>query len=78
MEPRRHRVSGIGQGYIQVTPLQLATYAARLATGRAVQPHLTRAVGGTVLAGGQAADWPLLDLPEPTAANWCGTGCGRW
>ncbi len=58
-------ISGIGQGFVQVTPLQLATYAARLATGRAVQPHVTRAVGGTVLAGGQAADWPLLDLPEP-------------
>ena len=29
-------VSGIGQGYIVVSPLQLATYAARIATGRAV------------------------------------------
>ncbi len=58
-------ISGIGQGFVQVTPLQLATYAARLATGRAVQPHVTRAIGGTVLPGGEAADWPLLDLPEP-------------
>ncbi|MDE2580526.1 MAG: penicillin-binding protein 2 [Rhodospirillales bacterium] len=58
-------ISGIGQGYVQVTPLQLATYAARLATGRAVQPHLTRTVGSTVLPGGKAEDWPLLDLPEP-------------
>ena len=31
-------VSGIGQGYIQVTPLQLATYVSRIATGRAVVP----------------------------------------
>ncbi len=58
-------ISGIGQGYVQVTPLQLATYAARLATGRAVQPHVTRTIGGTMLPGAQATDWPLLDLQEP-------------
>ena len=56
-------VSGIGQGYIQVTPLQLATYAARLATGRAVQPHLTRRMGGEVMPGAKAEDWPELGLP---------------
>ena len=54
MEHRRHgRVSGIGQGYIQVTPLQLATYVARVATGRAVQPHLTRKLGGVLQSGSQ-------------------------
>jgi penicillin-binding protein 2 len=57
-------VSGIGQGYIQVTPLQLATYAARVATGRAVQPHLTRTLGGVPQPGGQPQDWPALELPE--------------
>jgi penicillin-binding protein 2 len=57
-------VSGIGQGYIQVTPLQLATYVARVATGRAVQPHLTRTLGDVVQPGGQAEDWPALELPE--------------
>jgi penicillin-binding protein 2 len=31
---------GIGQGYVAATPLQLAVVAARIATGRAVQPHL--------------------------------------
>ena len=36
---------GIGQSYVSVTPLQLATYAARLVTGRAVLPHLARASG---------------------------------
>ena len=35
---------GIGQGYIQATPLQLATYVSRVATGRAVVPHVTRAI----------------------------------
>lgn len=59
-------VSGIGQGYIQVTPLQLATYAARLASGRAVQPHLTRKLGGVVQPGAQAEDWPSLALAERT------------
>jgi penicillin-binding protein 2 len=57
-------VSGIGQGYIQVTPLQLATYAARVATGRAVQPHLTRTLGGVPQPGAQPQDWPALELPE--------------
>lgn len=36
---------GIGQSYVSVTPLQLATYAARLVTGRAVVPRLTRSSG---------------------------------
>jgi penicillin-binding protein 2 len=57
-------VSGIGQGYIQVTPLQLATYVARVATGRAIQPHLTRTLGGVTQPGGQPDDWPAMELPE--------------
>ncbi len=57
-------VAGIGQGYIQVTPLQLATYVARVATGRAIQPHLTRTIAGEMVSGSSADDWPLLDLPE--------------
>ncbi|MDR3536989.1 MAG: penicillin-binding protein 2 [Acetobacteraceae bacterium] len=59
-------VSGIGQGFIQVTPLQLATYVARVATGRAVQPHLTRKLGGVIQPGAQPEDWPLMPLPEKT------------
>ncbi len=57
-------VSGIGQGYIETTPLALATYVARLATGRAVVPHLTRAIEGELQTGSTAADWPALDIPE--------------
>jgi penicillin-binding protein 2 len=30
----------IGQGYVQVSPLQLAVMASRIASGRALQPHL--------------------------------------
>lgn len=55
---------GIGQGFVQTTPLALATYAARLATGRAVQPHLTRSLGGVLQRGAQATDWPGLGIPE--------------
>jgi penicillin-binding protein 2 len=57
-------IAGIGQGYVQVTPLQLATYAARVATGRKVVPHLTRRLGGVPQPGSQPADWPGIGLSE--------------
>ena len=57
-------VSGIGQGYIQVTPLQLATYVSRIATGRAVVPHVTRQVDAKQQTGSAPEDWPALDIPE--------------
>ena len=57
-------VSGIGQGFIQVTPLQLATYASRIGTGRAVQPHLTRGFGGVIGPAALPAHWPALGLPD--------------
>jgi penicillin-binding protein 2 len=57
-------VSGIGQGYMQLTPLSLATMTSRIATGRAVQPHLTRSVGGVLTPGSKADDWPVMGLPE--------------
>lgn len=55
---------GIGQGYIQTTPLALATYCARIATGRAVEPHLTRTIGNAMQPGARAGDWPALGLHE--------------
>jgi penicillin-binding protein 2 len=57
-------VHGIGQGFYQLTPLSLATMTARLATGRAVQPHLTRSVGGRAVKGVRPEDWPSLGIPE--------------
>ncbi|MDB5375006.1 MAG: mrdA [Belnapia sp.] len=57
-------VHGIGQGFYQLTPLALATMTARLASGRAVQPHLTRAIGGRAVRGVRAEDWPSLGIPE--------------
>ncbi len=38
-------ITGIGQGYVLVTPLQLCMQAARLASGKAVTPRITRYVG---------------------------------
>lgn len=58
-------VSGIGQGYILVSPLQMATYAARVATGRAVQPHFTRRIAGAMQPGSRPEDWPHLAIAEP-------------
>jgi len=57
-------VHGIGQGFYQLTPLSLCTMTARLATGRAVQPHLTRAIGGRPVRGSRPEDWPSLGIPE--------------
>ena len=57
-------VCGIGQGYLQLTPLSLATMVSRIATGRAVQPHLTRTIGGVLQPGALAEHWPSLGLPE--------------
>lgn len=57
-------IHGIGQGFIQSTPLQLATMTARLATGRAVKPHLTRAIGGVVQRGDRPEHWPSLGVQE--------------
>jgi penicillin-binding protein 2 len=57
-------VSGIGQGFVQVTPLQLATYACRIASGGAVQPHLTRKLAGVMQPGVEPDEWPRLGMPE--------------
>jgi penicillin-binding protein 2 len=39
--------TGIGQGYVLVTPLQLCTQAARIASGKAVTPRVAHVVGHT-------------------------------
>jgi penicillin-binding protein 2 len=59
---------GIGQGYIQATPLQLATYVSRIATGRAVVPHVTRMIAGTLQTGSKPDDFPMMDVSEDALA----------
>ncbi|MCF3946034.1 penicillin-binding protein 2 [Acidiphilium sp. AL] len=57
-------IQGIGQGYTQVTPLGLATMTARIASGRAIGPHIARAVGTVAQPGSTAAHWPVLGLDD--------------
>jgi penicillin-binding protein 2 len=57
-------VHGIGQGFYQLTPLSLCVMTARLASGRAVQPHLTRAIGGRPVRGSRPEDWPSMGIPD--------------
>ncbi|MBZ0129416.1 MAG: penicillin-binding protein 2 [Rhodobacteraceae bacterium] len=47
--------AGIGQGFVLASPLQLATMAARIASGRAVVPKLLRAVDGVQTIVAEAA-----------------------
>ena len=62
-------VQGIGQGYTQLTPLALATMIARVATGSAVGPNITRRIGGQLQDGSDPGDWPALDVdPDHLAA----------
>lgn len=52
-------LTGIGQGFVATTPLQLAVMAARLATGRAVIPVMERPKQGQ-----GNAPFAVLDIPE--------------
>ena len=54
-------IQGIGQGYTLCSPLSLAVMAARIATGTAVVPFLTRSVGVTETPPRPAA--PLTAAP---------------
>jgi penicillin-binding protein 2 len=53
-------VAGIGQGFILMTPLQLAVMTARIATGKKVNPHLVR----SIISGGVARSM-TIEKPEP-------------
>ena len=55
--PGETLILGIGQGYMQTTPLQLAQATALVASkGRWIRPHLARSVGGLQ---------PIVDAEEP-------------
>ncbi|MFC2966564.1 penicillin-binding protein 2 [Acidimangrovimonas pyrenivorans] len=51
--------AAIGQGYVLSSPLQLAVMAARVATGRAVEPRLIQSIDGIDQTAGAV---PALDL----------------
>ncbi len=53
--------AGIGQGYVNATPIQLCTQAARIATGKAVSPRLTHQVGGALQPHPQPAPLSFSD-----------------
>jgi len=62
--PGENLVAGIGQGFIQATPLQLCVMAARIANGGyAVKPHLTR-MDKAALSGRASgpSPYPLIGL----------------
>ena len=40
-------ITGIGQGYVLATPLQLAVMTARIVSGKKIKPHLTRKITTT-------------------------------
>lgn len=55
-------VSGIGQGFVHVSPLQLATYTARMATGKIVDPHLVRARDSQITPQANPNFWQPIDI----------------
>ena len=58
--------ASIGQGYVLSTPLQLAVMAARLGSGRMVQPRLVKSVNGVEVPLAPAPPIPVA--PEHLAA----------
>lgn len=62
--------AGIGQGFVQVTPLALATYVSRIASGRDVQPHLLRATNDQMSAMASVDD-VARSICRPSIWTWC-------
>ena len=77
--------AGIGQGYVVVTPIQLCTMAARIASGKALVPRIAHVVGNRfqpqpmpgalpfsneALAAVRAGLWSVCNEPGGTAYAW--------
>ncbi|MGH7119814.1 MAG: penicillin-binding protein 2 [Acetobacteraceae bacterium] len=58
-------IHGIGQGFDQATPLELAMMAARVATGRAISPRVAAGIGAKALP---EPGFPELGIPRPYLA----------
>lgn len=66
-------VSGIGQGFVHVSPLELATYTARMATGKAVNPHLIRSRNNQTDPQADPSFWKDIDI-KPEFLNMVRSG----
>jgi penicillin-binding protein 2 len=63
-------IASIGQGYVLSTPLQLCTMTARLASGKAVRPHLTRDfVTPEGVMSREAEEFPELQVSRANLAK---------
>ncbi|MBC07718.1 penicillin-binding protein 2 [Thalassospira sp.] len=63
-------IASIGQGYVLATPLQLCTMTARLASGKAVRPHLTRDnVTPEGVTSREAEEFPELQVSRANLAR---------
>ena len=63
----------IGQGYVQTSPLQLAVMAARIASGRALQPHLTGGVPNAAILSCTAEHLAIVRDAMSEVVNGDGT-----
>ncbi|WP_430469715.1 penicillin-binding protein 2 [Thalassospira lucentensis] len=63
-------IASIGQGYVLTTPLQLCTMTARIASGKAVKPHLTRDhVAPDGISSRQNEEFPDLQISRASLAR---------
>ncbi len=63
-------ISGIGQGFVLTTPLQLAVMTARIATGRAIVPRIVRPDPDELVEPAEKLDIPEKHLKWVRKAMW--------
>jgi penicillin-binding protein 2 len=68
--------ASIGQGYVLANPLQLAVMAARIASGRALNPHLVKGVNSANAAALPVSAEHLMRVREAMAGVVNGGGTG--